>query len=78
MNPIRQLRFFLRKSEYYAQLALNPNLFTHYNAVSGPVRVLVLVRIRSVASRRNTLDALREELAAQAVELRLVKTMDGV
>jgi hypothetical protein len=59
-------------------LALNPNLFTHYNAESGPVRVFVSCEFAVSPRADKTLEALREELAAHAVELRVVKTMDGV
>jgi hypothetical protein len=67
-----------QKIKNYAQLALNPNLFTHYNAESGPVRIFVSCEFAVSSRAGKTIEALREELAAQAVELRLVKTMDGV
>jgi hypothetical protein len=67
-----------QKVRNYAKLALNPNLFTHFNAESGPVRIFVSCEFAVSARAGKTLDSLREELAANAVELRLVKTMDGV
>jgi hypothetical protein len=67
-----------QKVRNYLQLALNPKLFTHYNAESGPVRVFVACEFTVSPRAGRSLEALREELAVHAVELRLVKTMEGV
>jgi hypothetical protein len=66
-----------QKIRNYAQLALSPNLFTHYNAESGPVRVFVSSEFAVSPRAGKTIEALRDELAAHTVELLLVKTMDG-
>jgi predicted Zn-dependent peptidase len=67
-----------QKVRNYLQLALNPNLFTHFKAENGPVRVFVSCEFAVSARAGKTLDSLREELASHAVELRLVKSMEGI
>lgn len=59
-------------------MALSPNLFAHFKAAPGPVRVFVSSEFAVSPRAGKTLDSLREELASHAVELRLVKSMEGV
>ncbi len=66
------------KIRSYAQLASKPNLFTHFKAESGPVRIFVSCEFAVSSRAGQTLDTLREELAARKIELHLVKTMEGV
>ena len=67
-----------QKIRNYLQLALSPNIFTHFKADSGPVRIFVSCEFAVSSRAGKTIDSLREELAEHAVELRLVKTMEGV
>jgi hypothetical protein len=63
------------KVRNYAHLALDPALFTHYQAREGPVRIFVSCEHPVSARAKQALDSLRDELASQNTQLLLVKRM---
>jgi predicted Zn-dependent peptidase len=72
-NPTIEL--LARKVRSYAQLASNPNLFQHFDAEVGPVRIFVSCEFDVSDRAKQTLDSLRQEFVAGQPELLLVKDM---
>jgi hypothetical protein len=71
------LELLAQKVRNYTQLAANPNLFRHFDAEAGPVRIFVSCQFAVSDRAKQTLDALRLELVAGQPELLLVKDMSN-
>ena len=72
------IELLTRKVKAYAQLAASPNLFQHFEAEAGPVRIFVSCEFTVSPRATQTLDSLGKEIAAGQLELRLVKDMNDV